>query len=435
MSMDSGEMTTSSGALTDGHGASTELAIEPFDARVVRFNQLRSRRREKHALEGAFSTDAGIHALELEHIWRKSWLFAGHSAELPCPGDIVVVELGDDSVIVARSRSGALRAVHNTCRHRGMRLAEGPARVSRLVCPYHQWTFDLDGTLLWCGGMDRTGEIADTTDYALAPAAVEEVGGLIWINLDDSPPPFAAEADMRHALAPQGLEHAKVAAYLDYDVAADWKLVWENNRECWHCHAGHPEYIRANFDVAPDDPDADRRAAEIAGDAHADGAAQPAEGLFVFPTADRWWSANRTPLRRGWVTESMDGAAVAPLMGRYRQRDMGTLRVRTLPNFWCHASSDHVVTTRLLPAGAGHTQIRVTWLVDADAVEGRDYDLSALLPFWQITSEQDWALCERNQAGVRSPAFRPGPYSLRREGNVMAFVEWYLAAMGAGVAP
>jgi glycine betaine catabolism A len=398
---------------------------------MIRLNVLLSQHRPGYALEGAFTTDDDLHALEVDRVWRRNWIFAGHSAEVPSPGDTVVIDLGDDSVIVARTRAGVLRAMHNTCRHRGMRLRDGTGQVSRLVCPYHQWTYDLDGALLWCGGMDRTGEIAETSDYALAPVAVVEVAGLVWINLAGDPGAFAAEADLGDALDPQGLDHARVAASLDYEVAADWKLVWENNRECWHCHVGHPEYVQANFDLTPDDPDASRRAAEVSCTTFT--TAQPAEGLFAFPTPQRWWSANRTPLRRGWVTESMDGAPVAPLMGRYAQRDVGTLRARTLPNFWMHASSDHAVTTRLLPAGAGRTRIRVTWLVDADAVEGRDYQLASLLPFWQITSEQDWALCERNQAGVRSPAFRPGPYSRRQEGNVMAFVDWYLAAMGTAV--
>jgi len=111
-----------------------------------------------------------------------------------------------------------------------------------------------------------------------------------------------------------------------------------------------------------------------------------------------------------------------------------TLRMRTMPNFWTHSSSDHAVSTRLAPAGPDRTRIQVQWLVHADAMEGADYQLDALLPFWELTSEQDWALCERNQAGVASPAFTPGPYSRRREYNVIRYVEWYLAAVaGPGV--
>jgi Rieske 2Fe-2S family protein len=116
-------------------------------------------------------------------------------------------------------------------------------------------------------------------------------------------------------------------------------------------------------------------------------------------------------------------------MGDYTGYDVGTLRVRTVPSFWCHASADHAVLTRLAPLTAERTAIRVQWLVDRNAQEGRDYDLQLLLPFWQLTSEQDWALCERNHTGVRNPAFTPGPYSRQREHNVIAFVDWYLGRM------
>ena len=118
-------------------------------------------------------------------------------------------------------------------------------------------------------------------------------------------------------------------------------------------------------------------------------------------------------------------------MGEYRDYDVGTLRLRAVPNFWAHASADHAVLTRLDPVGPERTAVRVQWLVDADAKEGRDYDLERLLPFWQLTSEQDWDLCERNHTGVKNPAFTPGPYSLAREYNVLAFVSWYTGRLGA----
>ena len=131
----------------------------------------------------------------------------------------------------------------------------------------------------------------------------------------------------------------------------------------------------------------------------------------------------------GFVTESLDGSSVAPPMGSYGDCDVGTVRSRILPGFWCHASGDHAVTTRLLPLGPCETAVDVTWLVDAGAVEGRDFQLERLLPFWRVTSEQDWALCERNQRGVLSAEYRPGPYSPSREANVIAFVDWYLSAL------
>ena len=147
---------------------------------------------------------------------------------------------------------------------------------------------------------------------------------------------------------------------------------------------------------------------------------------FPDPEQNLWYAANRTTLVDGYLSESMDGRQVAPLMGDYHNADVGTLRMRTMPNFWNHSSCDHAVSTRLLPAGPQRTNIRLIWLVDKDAVEGTDYELEDVMPFWQLTSEQDWELCERAQRGVNSSHYTPGPYSTHKEYNVDGFVRWYL---------
>jgi len=146
-----------------------------------------------------------------------------------------------------------------------------------------------------------------------------------------------------------------------------------------------------------------------------------------------YWRAARTPLMQGWKTQSLDGQPVAPLMGTFRARgewSEGTLRSTIFPNFWQHASDDHAVATRLTPLDATTSQVDVSWFVHKDAVESKDYTLEKLLPFWQRTSEQDWNICEANQAGILSPRYEPGPYSRIRETNVQHFVDWYLAALG-----
>jgi len=224
-------------------------------------------------------------------------------------------------------------------------------------------------------------------------------------------------------------------------VKANWKLVWENNRECYHCNVNHPQYIKANFDhFNADDTTpriqqqidaAVRRVQENRG---TDGASRTHQraGMTSFPDAANniWFSANRTPLAEGYVTESMDGRRIAPLMGECREEFTDTFRMRTLPNFWNHSSCDHGVSTRLLPLGPQLTCVRVWWLVDAAAVEGRDYDLARLMPFWQLTSEQDWEICERQQRGINSSAYAPGPYSPFKEYNVDGFVRWYVKSLG-----
>jgi Rieske 2Fe-2S family protein len=396
--------------------------------------RLISEHKPGYALQREFQTDPGIYQLDLDRIWRRGWLFAGHTCQVKQPGDYFVFDVDTDSIILIRGDDERIHALHNTCRHRGMKVCQAESgHVGRIVCPYHQWSYTRNGELAACGGMDAEGDL-DRRDFGLHRVHVHEVGGLIFVSLAQDPIPFEeAERSFGALLRPQGFERAKVAATRSYEVRANWKLVWENNRECWHCNVNHPQYVKANYDHAPIDDAALKH--EIEAQARATSARLAADGIAIdyqetgmvrFPSRDCWWSINRTPLVPGWVSESMDGRPVAPLMGGYSTRDVGTLRMRTMPNFWDHASSDHAVSTRLAPAGPQTTRVQVQWLVREDAVEGKDYTLDALLPFWELTSEQDWDLCEKNQAGVSSSAFTPGPYSTRREYNVIRYTEWYL---------
>jgi len=382
-----------------------------------------------------------VYRADLEHIWRKGWLFAGHACEIRNPGDWLTLQVETDSLIVIRGEDGAVRALHNVCRHRGSQIvAPGRGSTKRLVCPYHQWTYDTKGALTFCRGMHEL----DKAQFSLKKVQCEVVEGLIFISLAENPAPFAAARElMAPYLKPQGLERAKVAKQVDYEIHANWKLVWENNRECFHCNFNHPQYIKANWDhynaddTTPEIKESIARAVARSEAKWADAGLAVSHretGMTQFPDAERgiWYSANRTALVAAWVSESMDGKQVSTLMGSYNDADVGTLRARTLPNFWNHSSCDHGVSTLLLPSGPRKTLARVTWLVHEDAVEGRDYQLERLMPFWQLTSEQDWAICERQQKGVDSSAYQPGPYSKYKEYNVDAFVRWYVKTLAAG---
>ncbi len=386
-------------------------------------------------LPGRFFTDPDLYRIDLERIWLRGWLFAGHSCEIPNPGDYFLLNLDRESIILIRDDSGRIRALHNVCRHRGSLICDaGSGHAPRLVCPYHQWTYRPNGELIACRGMH---DELDKSQFGLKPVAVEEVAGLIYVSLAETPSAFGPAREMFEPLArPQGFDRARVAKVADYLVNANWKLVWENNRECYHCNLNHPQYIKANFDHYNSDDTTPRlreqmveASARLEPKWAAAGITPRKEtGMTLFPDAVRniWFSANRTPLVDGYLSETMDGRMVAPLMGDYPDADVGTLRMRSLPNFWNHSSCDHGVSTRLLPMGPRQTAIRVWWLVDRNAVEGRDYDLTKLMPFWQLTSEQDWEICERQQRGVETSAYEPGPYSTHKEYNVDGFVRWYL---------
>jgi len=405
-------------------------------AEKARLANLAARRAPGQTLERDFFVDEAVYQADVERVWRRGWLVAGYTCQIPHAGDYFTLSVDTDSVLIIRGDDGAIRAHHNICRHRGTILCDAAqGHIGRIVCPYHQWVYARDGGLVSCRGMQP--EI-DKSSLGLLPIHIEVVAGLIFICLAESPPDFSLAREVIEPLVrPQGLERAKIAELIEYEIDANWKLVWENNRECYHCNVNHPQYIQANFDHYNADDTSERVRREIAAAVARSEAKWAADGLVIthrqsgmttFPDPARgiWYSANRTPLVDGFVSESLDGRQVAPLMGDYRDADVGTLRIRTLPNFWCHASCDHAVTTRLLPAGRTKTRAQVAWFVDAEAVEGRDYELDRLLPFWQRTSEQDWHLCRQAQRGVSSHAYRPGPYSTYKEYNVDAFVRWYL---------
>jgi len=399
-------------------------------------------RQAGHTLPQPFYLDRNIYSAEIEQLWRESWLFVAHDCEIPAVGDYLTWEIGDDSILLLRDDAGEIRAFHNLCRHRGTRLCSEPqGHVGRIVCPYHQWTYDRSGQLCSARGMD--GEL-NFEEWSLLPVAVATAAGMIYISLAKNPPSFeCVRRQITEAAAPQGLNRAKVACAMDYEIEANWKLVWENNRECYHCNVNHPQYIRANFDHYNDDDTTTAIETRIAKQLERDtnqlaaaglAATHHATGMASFPDPDHaegWCAINRTVLVEDYVSETMDGQQVAPLMGDYDDPHVGTLRMRTMPNMWNHSSCDHAVTTRLLPAGPAKTRARVVWLVDRDAVEGRDYTLDRLLPFWQLTSEQDWDLCRRAQQGISSRAYRPGPLSTYKEWNVEAFIRWYLKQLVA----
>jgi Rieske 2Fe-2S family protein len=407
---------------------------------LATLNHLLDSRQPNHGLPRQFYHDDLLYQAEMDAIWRQDWLFAGHSCQIPNPGDYFLYSVEGDSVIVIRNDNGQVNALFNICRHRGSVICqESQGNVNRFICPYHQWTYDRSGRLLLQRGMQ---EGLDKAELSLHPAHAREVEGMIFISLARQPVDFnPVEAAIAPEARPQGLARARVAKIMDFDVHSNWKLVWENNRECMHCNVNHPQYIKANFDhynVDDTIPRIAERLKSVTTRLEAKLAAQGMSirketGMTEFPDPDHdiWYAANRTPLVEDYVSESMDGKQVAPLMGDYTDPDVGTLRIRSLPNFWIHASCDHSVAVRLTPNGLAHTDIRMIWLVDAMAEEGRDYDLDKLLPFWQLTAEQDWNICTNQQRGVSSHAYTPGPLSTYKEYNLDRLLRWYIQKMKA----
>ncbi len=386
---------------------------------------LLDRRQPGFALERDFYTHPDIFRLDMENIWYREWLFAGHVCELPKTGSYITLQIGEYPVMIVRDAKGQIRAMHNTCRHRGSKICKNEKGTSaRLVCPYHQWTYDLDGKLLFARQM---GDTFDKTGYGLTPVACEVVEGTIFICLADHPSDFSRVREQFGAyVAPHNLTDAKVAHETTIIEKGNWKLVWENNRECYHCAANHPELCKT-FPEAPTSIGvADGAIDDEVNDlwSRCETAGLAAE-FKVDPTGQ--FRTTRVPLLNNATSYTMDGLAAVskPITDSRNVDNIGALLFYHYPSSWNHYLADHVVTFRVIPISPTETAVTTKWLVHKDAVEGVDYDKERLTHVWVETNDQDRQVVEDNAAGILSPAYRPGPYSEIHEGGVLQFVEWY----------
>lgn len=397
---------------------------------------LLARQKPGFSLDQAFYRDDDIYRLDLEEFWYRDWLFAGHDCEIAQPGSFFTVQVGDYSVIVVRGRDGVIRAFHNVCRHRGSRIClTEKGRASRLVCPYHQWTFDLDGQLLFARQM---GEEFDPAPYGLKPVACEAAAGYIWISLAGAPADFAPQRRrLETYFGAHNLKDAKIAFESTIIENGNWKLVWENNRECYHCAANHPDLCKT-YPEAPSVTGVD--GAESDPEIAAHWAACEDRGLAsrFDMEPDGQSRAVRVPLLRGAESYTMTGRrAVGRKLsdGFPGEEGIGALLLFHYPTTWNHVLIDHAISFRVLPISATQTQVTTKWLVHKDAVEGVDYDLEKLTEVWIHTNDEDRRIVEDNARGIASPAYQPGPYSEIHEGGVMQFVEWYCETLKRRLGP
>jgi len=385
-------------------------------------------RQPGHSLPQALYNDPDVFRFDLDAIYARSWLMAGFECELPEPTSYLSLKIGAWPVLIVRDRGGALRAFHNSCRHRGAMLCkEGQGSNPRIVCPYHRWTYNLDGSLLSAQRMTDF----DKADHGLRTVRIESVAGVLYICLSDDPPPFETfRREMEILLAPHHLADAKVAHSATLTEHANWKLVMENGRECYHCPTAHPELSKtfpigtsAHFDYGDD------RSPEIFR------ARMEELGLPAGPAEEDWWQAVRFPLNPGMKSMTMDGElAVAKLMCEPGAGDIGSMRWALEPHSFAHATGDFTFFFSALPIGPRETLVVAKWLVHKDAVEGVDYDLAQLTTLWDTTNWQDKELAENNQDGVDSYGYTPGPYSQDGEALVLRFVDWYCAKAQAYLA-
>lgn len=399
-------------------------------------------RERGHSLPAGLYTRDDVFEADLDVFFRHHWIQIGLECDVPEPGDATVIDIGSWSLILLRDDDNAIRVLHNVCRHRGARLLDpGPAVVSKLTCPYHQWTYELTGELIYAPHM---GQDFRTECRSLKPVLFKSIGGLIYACLADEPPADITRLEevMEERLAPYGLRDAKVAYETDVIEEGNWKLTIENNRECYHCSANHPElcvsFIDLDFGFDPESltPE-DRATAE--------------EHLALYETRTKAWEADGFPsatveqisdcvtnfrtqrliIAGAGESQTPDATAASrKLLGSMTRKDLGDTHLWG-HNAWNHFMGDHALVAVVIPLSAGRTLVRTKWLVHKDAVEGVDYDIEKLTSVWIATTDQDAELVARSHSGVLDPAYEPGPYSRFTEKQLDSFAGWYVDRMRA----
>jgi phenylpropionate dioxygenase-like ring-hydroxylating dioxygenase large terminal subunit len=402
---------------------------------------------EGHTIPAEYYIDEKHYLADERFIADHLWLMADHESRIPNAGDYFVFEYGrGESAIILRDRAGAVKAYYNVCRHRGSRLCrhdEDPTpKDSRLSvkqlgptgntpvfrCPYHAWTYDLDGRLVAAYGMPAD---FDAAQNGLRPCHLQTAEGFIFVNFSrQEPPDFAPAVSAMRTLGQRyGTAQLKVGARVQYPTRANWKLALENFLECYHCGPAHRSLVTTHdWDYSISTEQRARREPEMErwvppqvrpGGTGGMGQATPAPGIV-----------GRGFLRPGYVTGSLDGKPVAPLLPNFKEYTHGFRETTTAWStaYWA-AYDDYVAVARFTPRGVAATDAEIIWLVNPAAREGKDYQIDRLTALWDVTMREDKWIVENNHQGIQcSGGYASGRYATHEvgRGSPGAFIKWYM---------
>lgn len=352
-----------------------------------------------HTLPARYYTDPEHFERELAAIHYDMWLAAGRTEQIPTAGSYFLRQVGRASVIVVRDADGTVSAFHNVCRHRGTLLctqAEGRF-AGRIQCPYHAWTYGLDGALLAAPHMDKVQGFREP-DYPLRRVATSVWDGHIFINLSEAPLPFESHiAGLARKFRPWRMEELKRVERKVYQLHANWKLVIQNYSECLHCPNAHPQLSRKSHYLS--------------------GENEPPQPTYL---------GGHMELREGVASLSTDGendrSCFAGLSPKDRRR---VYYYAILPNMLLNLHPDYMLTFTLWPLAVDRTEVVCEWHFHPDEMAKPGFDPTSAIEFWDVTNRQDWELSDLAQAGIASLGYRPGPYSNREE-LLHAFDQWLL---------
>ena len=380
-----------------------------------------------YSLSQGFYKDAEIYKSEMANIFHKHWLFAGHISQIPKAGDFFTVEFDVESIIVVRTKAGEVKAHINVCRHRGSQLClERQGQTRLFTCPYHAWSYDLDGGLVAARDMP---EDFEPKENGLHPVYVALIGGMIFISLAEDPLSLSnLRRDLDPLLTVFGFDELKLAEKKSYLIPANWKLAVENYQECYHCAPSHKEFAQIHA-MAGDMKSFDRAKAEFR--VRHRGSPKMAEYSCYYDRAapgQEGYQYDRNPLLPGNKSGSLGGGAVAPLLGQLTDYDGGASELMIGPVMFFLLYDDHVVGYRFLPVSQDECVCDIFWFVDEAAVAGEDYSLSALTWLWDVTTIADKTIITNNQKGVNSKFYTPGRLS-NMESFQQSFLNWYVQSI------
>jgi Rieske 2Fe-2S family protein len=364
--------------------------------------------RPRPTLAGSDYTGWDVYQEERERIWWGDWVCAGRTEELPNPGDYVVRDIAGESVFVTRNLDGELRGFYNVCSHRGTKFVddlEGTGHVKKaFVCPYHAWTYDLDGRLVGSPNV-KEDEFFDRAAFPLHPVHVDSYAGFLFVNLATEPRRTLMDAltdgaETITAFERFRMHELRIGVRIVYEVAANWKIVVENYNECLHCPQVHPELVQ----VVPL-----FRFGEVWDEEIRDDGNRMVEGATSFTISGR----SELPRFPGLEPEDHD-----MYYGTYE-----------FPNLMLNLHPDAGMYYIGYPKGPNHTQVVSEYLFRPETIAGPDFKPDPVVELWDLISKQDWAVCERAQTGVGSRAFTTGVYP-RQDRFLYWFNEEYRLAMG-----
>ena len=334
-------------------------------------------------LPGEAYTSPEVFAWEREHFFDQSWVCAGRASDL-APGDRAAAGVGSEGVLLTRDGRGTLHGFFNVCRHRGHELVQRgrAARAGVVQCPYHGWVYGLDGRLRGAPSMPDL----DRDAFGLVPVRTGEWRGWAFVNVSGDAPPLGEHVgNLEELVRDHEPERLVLAASIDYEVGANWKLVHENYHECYHCSNIHPELCA----VTP-----------------------PESGRDFVPTGI--WVGGSMDLRPHAATMSISGESGAtPLRGLDDRRRRQVLYFGLFPNLLISLHPDYVVAYRIVPIDPGRSLVECWWLFSPEDVGRPGFDPAFAVDFWDLVNRQDWAAIESVQRGMASRGHRQGPLSAR----------------------